>query len=181
MIIKRARFFSDSDEKKDSEKKTERKHYLDEGESRHRGMGRAAISAGLLGNIGWESGHNQAINSGIAAASALAGGYAGKKKAEKLDREGKSDEEILKGASRHGALVGGASGAGLGTIVGAINSHRGGKNWKQVLGDAAFTGGIKGASGAVGGYLGARKNTKVRLQDREKKDLEDFRRERDKD
>lgn len=54
--------------------------------------------------------------------SEAVGVYAGKKYAEELDREGKSDEEIIKGARNRAALVGGGVGAVEGAAAGTLGA-----------------------------------------------------------
>lgn len=72
----------------------------------HRGMGRSAY----IGAVG------------VNPIGGLAGGYAGKKAANKADKEGKSDYQILRAAKKRGAnigtLVGGTTGAVIGARVG---------------------------------------------------------------
>ena len=80
----------------------------------------------------------------------MVGGYIGNKKAEKLDDEGKSDAEILRGSRKTGAIAGAATGAGLGLGFG------------RSVGAGLF--GV--ATGALGGYLGSDKNTRTRLKKR---------------
>ena len=85
----------DKDEDEDESEKKEDKVLLEDVDS-HRGLGRSLVFGGTPGAVG---------------------GYVGKKHADKLDREGKSDEEIknetTKKAAKTGALTGGL-GAGLG-------------------------------------------------------------------
>lgn len=122
------RLFSKKDKKK---KKESKRIYLDDDMvNSHRGLGRAA-GIGFLGM--------NPIGGAI-------GGYVGKKHAETLDREGKSDEEILKGAGKWAA----ATGASIGGLKGMLAGG-------PVAG--AYMGGVTG----LGSYLGARKNTEVRL------------------
>ena len=122
MIIKRFAYFSEGEKKK-------RKIRLG-GIQSHRGLGRSAI----LGVI----------------VPGMVGGYIGKKKAEDLDDEGKSDAEILRGSRKTGAIAGAATGAALGLSVG------------RSVGSGLF--GV--ATGALGGYLGSDKNTRTRLKKR---------------
>lgn len=139
----------------------------------HRGLGRSAI----LG----------------AAVPGMIGGYAGKKAANKADKEGKSDEEILKKAQKTGAVGGAIPGAALGAgtslvlsraynmhgpkITDIVNKalkdqgieHRLSfkKLGKGSIAKKALIGsGLAAGIGAFGGYLGARKNTKKRLEKR---------------
>ena len=136
------------------EKKKRRETALEDVESR-RGYGRAF----LLGLPG----------SGL---SALAGTYAGSRRADELDRQGKSDKEILRGAGNRAALVGGGLGAGLAGGIAAIGATKGklsiGEASKRI-GHAAMVG---GAFGGLGSYFGARKNTRERLN---KRILDDYR------
>lgn len=140
-------------EKKDKSKKKKRRA-LEDVES-HRGLGRSI----LLG--------------GPSPAGAL-GGFLGKKKADQLDKEGKSDKEILEGASKHGAKMGAGVGAGLiaGKAIGeAIASPKGMK--KLAISGNIVPAAVVGGFGALGGYLGAKKNTKTRLEKRKYRKVED--------
>ena len=141
----------------------------------HRGLGRSAILGAL--------------------APGMIGGYAGKKAANKADKEGKSDEEILKKAQKTGAIGGAIPGVALGAGTSLVGSHVYNKYGPKIvdsinevmkdqgydvnikfnkLGKGAKTkraliaGGVAGGIGALGGYLGARKNTKKRLEKRNK-------------
>lgn len=96
----------------------------------HHGRGRAAVLGAIV--------------------PGMVGGYIGKKKAEGLDDEGKSDAEILRGSRKTGAIAGAATGAALGLGVG------------RSVGSGLF--GV--ATGALGGYLGSDKNTRTRLKKR---------------
>lgn len=120
MIIKRISYFSDG------EKRAVR---LGDIQS-HRGRGRAAVLGAIV--------------------PGMVGGYIGKKKAEELDDEGKSDAEILRGSRKTGAIAGAATGAALGLGVG------------RSVGSGLF--GV--STGALGGYLGSDKNTRTRLKKR---------------
>lgn len=121
MIIKRISYFSDG--------KKKRAVRLEDIQS-HRGRGRAAVLGAIV--------------------PGMVGGYIGKKKAEELDDEGKSDAEILRGSRKTGAIAGAATGAALGLGVG------------RSVGSGLF--GV--ATGALGGYLGSDKNTRTRLKKR---------------
>ncbi len=106
---------------------------------------------------------------------------AGVKKANKLDEEGKSDEEILRGAKKaaakkgalvNGALTGGTLGT-LGGLAGAAASYyltKGKIKPAHVLKGAgigaAVGAGVGAGAGATGGYFGAKKNTEDRLAKR---------------
>lgn len=120
MIIKRFAYFSEGEK---------RKIRLEDIQS-HRGRGRAAVLGAIV--------------------PGMVGGYIGKKKAEDLDDEGKSDAEILRGSRKTGAIAGAATGAALGLGVG------------RSVGSGLF--GV--ATGALGGYLGSDKNTRTRLKKR---------------
>lgn len=121
MIIKRIAYFSDGENK--------RAVRLEDIQS-HRGRGRAAVLGAIV--------------------PGMVGGYIGKKKAEELDDEGKSDAEILCGSRKTGAIAGAATGAALGLGIG------------RSVGSGLF--GV--ATGALGGYLGSDKNTRTRLKKR---------------
>lgn len=121
MIIKRVSYFSDGEKK--------RAVRLGDIQS-HRGRGRAAVLGAIV--------------------PGMVGGYIGKKKAEDLDDEGKSDAEILRGSRKTGAIAGAVTGAGLGLGIG------------RSVGRGLF--GV--ATGALGGYLGSDKNTRTRLKKR---------------
>lgn len=121
MIVKRISYFSDGEKK--------RAVRLVDIQS-HRGRGRAAVLGAIV--------------------PGMVGGYIGKKEAEDLDDEGKSDAEILRGSRKTGAIAGAATGAALGLGVG------------RSVGSGLF--GV--ATGALGGYLGSDKNTRTRLKKR---------------
>lgn len=104
-----------------------------------------------------------------------AGTYVGSRRADELDRQGKSDREIIRGAGDRAALVGGGLGAGLGAAIGAYKANKRGLRIgeaSKVIGTHALA---SGAFGSIGSYFGSRKNTKERLNQR---DLEDYRFER---
>lgn len=82
----------------------------------------------------------------------LAGSY-GHSEADRLDAQGKSDEEIIRGASRQAAGAGAIAGAGTMAINGNIR-------WAPA--GAIF--------GAASGYFGTKKNTERRLEKRKKDD-----------
>lgn len=127
--------FSDFKESLFSERK-EKRVKLSNIES-HRGLGRSLALGGFGGAVG---------------------GYLGKREADKLDRQGKSDEEIIEGASEKGGKIGAIAGAlQNGAISAAANRSLG----------MGLVGAASGAvGGGLGGYLGARKNTKKRLSER---------------
>ena len=152
------KLFSKDRDNDDKEDKKGKKHRisLDKVNS-NRGLGRSMILGAVI--------------------PGAVGGYAGKKAAEKADKEGKSDREIVEAASDRGMKVGAAVGGGLGlahTLRSMAVAPKGyvGRNAVYGLGRSAI---IAGA-GALGGYLGAKKNTKRRLEKRaylEKEDNED--------
>lgn len=80
----------------------------------------------------------------------LVGGYVSKKVADSADREGLSDEDIKKKAEKYGAITG----MGTGAAIGLMKGHN------------LLSTGIISGLGALGGYLGANKNVKVRLKKR---------------
>ena len=139
----------DDEEKKDKKKK---KVYLEDVNS-HRGLGRSIIlGAGPGGAIG---------------------GYVGKKAADKADKEGKSDREIKEIAGKSGAKYGAIAGAGIGLANATRRAALAGKgNVGRALlygvGDTAVLSGF----GALGGHLGAKKNTSRRLEKRAAKERE---------
>lgn len=110
----------------------------------HRGLGRSYLLGGLNGALG---------------------GYVGKKHADTLDAEGASDEEILRGSKKRGALAGAAIGAGLGVVNAASLAK-----FNKPLAVGAAIG--SAATGALGGYLGAGKNTRTRLDKRKLREIE---------
>lgn len=107
--------------------------------------------------------------------SALVGTYVGSRRADELDRQGKSDREILRGASDRAALVGSGLGAGLGAGTAALYATKRGLRFGEAARGIASTAAIGGALAGLGSYFGAKKNTKERLNQR---DLEDYRFER---
>lgn len=122
----------------DEEKRTKLKDY-----NSHRGLGRSLVLG--LGAPG------------------LVGGYVGKKHAEKLDEEGKTDAQIKSGATKRGAIVGAGTGAAIGALTNVLLANKfGGAS----VGSAVKSGLMTAALGALGGGLGARKNTKERLAKR---------------
>ena len=161
--------------KKNKENKRKGNKIALEDVNSHRGLGRSAILGAL--------------------APGMIGGYAGKKAANKADKEGKSDEEILKKAQKTGAIGGAIPGVALGAGTSLVGSHVYNKYGPKIvdsinevmkdqgydvnikfnkLGKGAKTkraliaAGLAGGIGALGGYLGARKNTKKRLEKRNK-------------
>lgn len=140
--------------KKEKKPNKKKRRALEDVES-HRGLGRSI----LLG--------------GPSPAGAL-GGFAGKMKANKLDKEGKSDKEILEGASKHGAKVGAGLGAGLiaGKAISEAIAYPKGMKKLAVSGNLVPAALVSGF-GALGGYLGAKKNTKTRLEKRKYRKVEE--------
>ena len=119
------------------EENDEDKVYLEDVNS-HRGLGRSAILGGWGGAIG---------------------GYAGKKHAEKLDRDGKSDKEIMRESTKRARRVG-AGIAGVGGLAVGLGSKMGAKAVPLAVANAAL--------GGVGAHLGAKKNAKTRMEKRAK-------------
>lgn len=143
-------------------KKNHRKHKirLEDIES-HRGLGRSILLGGGIGGGG------------------MIGGYLSKEKADDLDREGKSDGDIKRGATRHGRNTGAIAGALIGGLGAAASASLINKSSiYRSLGIKAAHPFISGAQGAVsggligalGGHLGAKKNVEKRLAKR--KELE---------
>lgn len=130
--------FSEVKENKNKRNRPELRHI-----NSHRGLGRSIIlGGGLPGAIS---------------------AYAGKKKAESLDREGASDAEIIDKSSKHAAKVGAGIGA-LSTVAGglagaALNGRRGAAR-------GVGRGLAVGTLATLGGYLGARKNAEARTDKR---------------
>ena len=133
------RIFSVKDE--EEEEKPKKRSKLSNYDS-HRGLGRSAILGGLGGMIG---------------------GYASKKEADKADREGKSDEEIVEAATKKGRRIGAIAGGATGALAGANYLAALGK--KGIIPALGATAGAAGW-GALGGHLGAKKNAKERLKKR---------------
>lgn len=100
----------------------------------------------------------------IGGPASLVGTYAGSKEATKASEEGESVEQIKSRASKKAAKVGGAVGAGLGVIGGAVNAKSLGlKNAKAI--PVALSAGVGTAAlSAAGSYLGAKKNTRSRVE-----------------
>lgn len=146
MIVKRIKLYSEEEEKKGRTKLKDVKS--------HRGLGRSLL---------------------IAQTPAALGGYIGKKAANKADAEGKTDEEIkkiaTKKATKAGALIGGLTAA---STIAACDPRlkKKGYNKKLRAAIAATTAANTVGLGALGARLGAKKNTKVRLDKRKKMDQE---------
>lgn len=94
----------------------------------------------------------------------MIGTYVGSKEATKAHKEGNSVDQIKGRASRKAAKVSGAIGAAAGAASGALLSHSlGFKN--SIAARAGLMSGLGvGALSAAGGYLGANKNTRSRLE-----------------
>lgn len=135
------------------------KHFSEDGNKRvglnsiesHRGGGRSIVIGGIPGLIGMSR---------------------GKKVADRADKEGKSDTQILKESSRAGAKTGALAG-GIGGAIGGVgiplitSAVTGGRVSAARLAKNAVSSGLVGAGlGSLGGYLGAKKNTRVRLEKR---------------
>lgn len=91
---------------------------------------------------------------GMGGISGAVGTHFGKEHANKLDKEGLSDEEIEKKSAKRGAIVGGIGGLAASALTG----------------DFALAP-ISAAGSALGSYLGTKKNTRMRLAERKR--LED--------
>ncbi len=143
------------------EKKKEKKTALRDIES-HRGYGRSFLLS-------------------FGRPSALAGTYVGSRRADELDRQGKSDREIIRGASSRAALVGSGLGAGLGAGAAALYAAKRGLRLGEASRGIASSAAIGGALAGLGSYYGARKNTKERLNQRDLEDYHFERRLRDRD
>lgn len=103
--------------------------------------------------------------------SALVGTYVGSRRADELDRQGKSDREIIRGAGDRAALVGAGLGTGLGAGTAAFYASKRGLRFGEASRGIASAAAIGGALAGLGSYFGARKNTNERLKQR---DLEDY-------
>lgn len=128
-----------------------------------------------LRDIESRRGYGRSLLLSLGRPSALVGTYVGSRRADELDRQGKSDREIIRGAGDRAALVGGLAGTGLGAALGAYRANKRGLRIgeaSKVIGTHALAG---GALAGLGSYFGARKNTDERLKQR---DLEDYRFER---
>ena len=129
---------------KKEEKKSRRKVALETVES-DKGLKRAFLLSPIDGGGG------------------LVGGYISKSEADKADKEGASDEEILRRAKKKGlhtgaitgAIVGGTAGLRMNGLAGAATGAIGG-----------------GALGALGGRNASSVNTKARLAKRAMKERE---------
>ena len=90
--------------------------------------------------------------------------------ANKLDKQGKSDKEIIKGASKRGALSGGVyNGAVVGAALTPATLKLLIEGEKRLAAGVAIGGTATGAAlGALRGYKGAKKNIEARLERRNK-------------
>lgn len=126
--------------KEDEVKSSHKKVNLEDVES-NKGLKRAIITAVPTGG------------------GALVGGYLSKRAADKLDKEGASDEKILKGARKRGLEAGALSGA----VVGGLASIHSKSTLPLV---------VLPALGALGGRNAAGVNVKDRLAKRALKERE---------
>ena len=122
------------------EKEFSEKVNLEDVES-HRGLKRAIITAP------------------ITAGGSLIGGYLSKRAADKLDKEGASDEKIIRGARKRGLEAGAISGA----VVGGVAS---------IKGKSALPLVVLPALGALGGSSAAGVNVRDRIAKRALKERE---------
>ena len=88
--------------------------------------------------------------------------------ANKLDKQGKSDKEIVKGAAKRGALSGGVyNGAVVGAALTPATLKLLIEGEKRLAAGVAIGGTATGAAlGALRGYKGAKKNIEARLKRR---------------
>lgn len=140
-VFRIKRFSSNKKREKDDNKKEQRKPLKNYRSIR--GIGRAALLSPVL----------KVRNVGPIPLTAVIAGNYGSAEADRLDYQGKSDKEIIRGASRQAAAAGAIAGAGTMAINGNIR-------W-------APTGAI---FGAASGYFGTKKNTERRLEKRKKDD-----------
>ena len=133
------KLFSVVEEQREFGEKKGKKVNLEEVES-HKGLKRAIITAIPTGG------------------GSLSGGYLSKSEADKLDKEGASDEEIIRKAKKHGLKVG----AITGTAVGGLTSIYS-KNTLPLIAIPL---------GALGGRNAAGVNVKDRLAKRAIKERE---------
>ena len=97
----------------------------------------------------------------------LGGTAAGNVAASIADRKGKTDEEQASIAKTTGTAVGAGIGAGMGAL--AVKSLRKARRFKTVSVPSGYAKGIVGAgmaAGALGAYLGTKKNTQARQDKR---------------
>src|SRR5574344_1175828 len=135
------RLYSEDDDKKKDEKKSDKNKENKSDLSLYktnRGVGRAILIGGII--------------------PGLVGRSAGNKEASKADREGVSDEEIIDRAKIKGTKVGAIAGtaAGIGTSL----------LTKRKLPASIGTTVLGSGLGALGGRLGAKKATEVRVSNR---------------
>lgn len=128
-------------EKKKEEKKKVKLRDIDS----HRGLGRSYFLGGAQGAIG---------------------GYLGKKKAEELDDQGASDEEIIKESGRYGGKTGAIGGAITGGLSAAQIAAIPGLSKRAKAGIAASALATSTGLGYLGGRLGAEKNARTRTEKR---------------
>lgn len=147
------KLFSEKKDKKE-EKSKERKVLRKLSDGSARGYVRSYLVGGLPG---------------------IAGTFAGQKEATQADREGKDVEEIKDRATKRGAILGAATGLGIGSVRGAsiarsLKAQGYGDRGLAVLAPSIVGGAILGAAG---GAWGANKNTRTRLEDKRNKDKKD--------
>ena len=131
----------DAEERIFSKKNKKKRERVDlEDVESHRGLGRSLLIGGLPGAVG---------------------AYTGKDAANKAAKEGKSDEEVVKAASKRGRNVGAALGA-AGTLAAIPSLKYLPKKKAIALGALAAAGNV--GAGALAGHLGAKKNTEDRLK-----------------
>lgn len=95
------------------------------------------------------------IGLGVVASGPI-GRYAGNKKADELDKKGKSDREILTKSTLHGGTVGAITGAAAGALLGSVRKEPG----KMAA--------IGAALGGLGGGYGTNASVRERLEKRRK-------------
>ena len=111
----------------------------------YRGIGRSYFLGGLPGIVGT---------------------YVGKEHGLNLEKEGYTDKEIEEKAGGRGALVGAATGAVVSPIVAASLAKQLPEVSKSKLATSALLG--MTALGALGSYLGAKKNISDRVEKRDR-------------
>lgn len=95
------------------------------------------------------------IGLGVVASGPI-GRYAGNRKADELDKKGKSDREILTKSTLHGGTVGAITGAAAGALLGSVRREPG----KMAA--------IGAALGGLGGGYGTNASVRERLEKRRK-------------
>lgn len=156
-----------------SEKK--RKVYLDEIDNE---SGRAgAVLGGIAGGLATEHTLGTGGDSGYAKSalfhgiSSAAGGYLGKKAAEKADRDGKTDGEIKNIALTSGALAGGTLGGLTGLAISAASNKKfNPANTSRMISTAGLGATFGGITSGASAYRNARKKIKKRKELEEKSD-----------